>query len=249
MIRRIRIEVQIGLGNSFAPDGDTLAIFNDAVSFVASLTPHAFAADKFWLSYSAHVMSSLVSSLIRLSLASVTFSSHTPRPSSGHGRAATPARLLARLHRALWSARHHAQWAVADWALQRAQKVAAQLRQVSAGASAEEASSYDEVIKALEATGVAGADAMTSPAMVGLQQQGATPGATGQGQGQGQVRVEVEGTGTLGSPQMGDLDAWLNVLDGTATWGDWGEEFGLGAGGAVGMGGEVGGDGGAQWGW
>lgn len=50
MIRRIKIEVQIGLGSSFAPDGDTLAIFAEAVGFVESLGAHSFGSTQFWLS-------------------------------------------------------------------------------------------------------------------------------------------------------------------------------------------------------
>lgn len=204
-------------------------------------------------------MSSLVSSLIRLSLASVTFAPSPPLPSVPPSRTTTPARLLGRLHRALHAARHHCHWAVADWGLQRARKVAAQLRQVGATDNGE--NSYEEVIRALELTDEG--EWGPSPVARGVGTPGVQVGGRGEGFGAGGgVGVSLgdsAGTGLgMGSggvetgagqelPQMADLDAWLNVLDGTPVWGDFEADFGMGEGGP-GAGLAMGPDG-FQWGW
>ncbi|KAK4704379.1 hypothetical protein P7C70_g1837, partial [Phenoliferia sp. Uapishka_3] len=214
MIRRISIEVQIGLGSSFSPDGDTLAIFTDVVVFFESLGSRSFGAKVFWLSYSAHVMSSLLSSLIRLSLASVSFRSGTPPPSQfsnlrGH-LPTTPVRLLGRLCRALYSARNLHQWTVADWALQRAAKVAAQLKQATVGGARSD--EYTEVIRALERSPEVEVEVL-APSSIGVE-------------GAGEQWETVTRMETLTAPAVAlgfettDLDAWLNVLDGTPVWGD-----------------------------
>lgn len=49
MVRRISIEVRIGLGNAFAPDGNTLSIFSDLVQFVTTLTDESFGATQYWM--------------------------------------------------------------------------------------------------------------------------------------------------------------------------------------------------------
>ncbi|KAF7320232.1 Zn(2)-C6 fungal-type domain-containing protein [Mycena kentingensis (nom. inval.)] len=106
MLRRISIELSIGLGSPFTPDPATLEMYAEAVDYVCSLDSHAF--DGFWLIYVGHILSSLTSSLIRLSLATSAQVSTPPR------FAADYALQIARsLH-----------WDLADAALNRAESVA-----------------------------------------------------------------------------------------------------------------------------
>jgi len=49
MVRRISIEVRIGLGNTFAPDGSTLEIFAQLVDFYSSLGAQSFGNGRTWL--------------------------------------------------------------------------------------------------------------------------------------------------------------------------------------------------------
>lgn len=249
MIRRISIEVQIGLGSSFVPDRDTLAIFAEAVAFTESLDGRAFGADQFWLSCelllqlqalrqgveltvvwcntdSAHVMSSLLSSLIRLSLATTSFQSDPPPFSSSQPDPSpiTPVSLLARLRHALHSAHALRAWEVPVWALQRAEKVALQLRQVGGG---EDGGEYAAVVHALEGTAAAQVQpvALTLGAAVMPSSVSSESIQSGMGgDSLGMADVEVGG-------QLADLETWLNVLDVPAGW-DEGFGSGMGIGGA-----------------
>lgn len=146
MLRRIFIELNIGLGSPFTPDPETLDMYADAVDYVCSLEGVDF--DGFWLTYVSHILSSLTSSLIRLSLATTNSSSgvlspplssvgdpNQPRsqsPQSSHllqaNTRTNPLILLSRLLSALHKAKVEFHWEMVDAALARAESVAACLR-------------------------------------------------------------------------------------------------------------------------
>ena len=86
----------------------------------------------FWAD-SCHVLSSAVSSLIRLSLASISSGPHDPAPAiTVQGSASSqPVHLLARLCAVLAAARSEHGWDVSEWALTRAGNVASRLRTVA----------------------------------------------------------------------------------------------------------------------
>ncbi|GJN87705.1 hypothetical protein Rhopal_000660-T1 [Rhodotorula paludigena] len=206
MVRRISIEVRIGLGNAFAPDGNTLSIFSDLVQFVTTLTDESFGATQYWMAYTSHVLSSVMSSLIRLSLAAISSKHSTPPPSA---RSAIPSHhptpplpptssslhLLARLCFLIHRARHDWGWTLADAALNRAGSVADRLSAaMEADASGED---YREVVAALRreaipetassaasaASGTTGNGAGTSfealNALATLAQEGDAPAGAG----------------------------------------------------------------------
>lgn len=142
MLRRISIELKIGLGSPFTPDPETLEMFRECVDYFCSLTSPCF--DGFWLVYVGHVLSSLTSSLIRLSLATTS----SPLATSTNGIATlqanmhnNPILLLHRLVTALRTAKQNDFWDLAEAALTRAESVAMVLR------SAEE---FTSVVAALE---------------------------------------------------------------------------------------------------
>ncbi|KAM0752051.1 hypothetical protein T439DRAFT_324147 [Meredithblackwellia eburnea MCA 4105] len=149
MVRRVSIELKAGIGGAFKPDADTLFLFGDLVEFVSSLKEDAFHG--YWLPYSCHVLSSAVSSLIRLSLASISSGPHsnTPAITIHSGSALQPVRLLQRLCLVLAQAREHHKWDVSYWALSRAANVAARLRTV-ASMSNDAADNYQTIVNALE---------------------------------------------------------------------------------------------------
>ncbi|KAJ7783536.1 hypothetical protein DFH07DRAFT_190405 [Mycena maculata] len=127
MLRRISIELSIGLGSPFTPDPATLEIYAEAVDYVCDLDGRAF--DGFWLNYIGHILSSLTSSLIRLSLATSTLPSvpgspqRTPFTIQASPRT-MPLTMLCRLQRALQAAKREYFWDLADAALSRAESVA-----------------------------------------------------------------------------------------------------------------------------
>ncbi|KAF7306719.1 Zn(2)-C6 fungal-type domain-containing protein [Mycena indigotica] len=125
MLRRISIELSIGLGSPFTPDPATLEIYAEAVDYVCSLDGPAF--NGFWLNYVGHILSSLTSSLIRLSLATSAqgSASLTPQRSTVTIQASSrtmPLMMLSRLQRALQAAQA-LHWDLADAALTRAEAV------------------------------------------------------------------------------------------------------------------------------
>ncbi|BGP45128.1 hypothetical protein JCM10450v2_000945 [Rhodotorula kratochvilovae] len=158
MVRRISIEVRIGLGNAFAPDGSTLQIFAELVEHFSTLTEESFGSTQAWMPYTSHILSSVLSSLIRLSLAAISSKHSTPPPTA---RPAIPSHhptpplppsstailLLARLSSLVHRARHDWGWALADAALNRAANVADRLSAaMQADAAGED---YREVVAAL----------------------------------------------------------------------------------------------------
>ncbi|GAA5820317.1 hypothetical protein JCM3770_004044 [Rhodotorula araucariae] len=158
MVRRISIEVRIGLGNAFAPDGSTLQIFAELVDLFSTLAEESFGSTQTWMPYTSHILSSVLSSLIRLSLAAISSKHATPPPTA---RPAIPSHhptpplppsssailLLARLCSLVHHARHEWGWTLADAALSRAANVASRLSAaMQADAAGED---YREVVAAL----------------------------------------------------------------------------------------------------
>ncbi|KAK0220012.1 hypothetical protein IW262DRAFT_1272670 [Armillaria fumosa] len=132
MARRIAIELSIGLGSPFTPDPETLERYAQAVEYITALDGRAF--DGFWLVYVGHILSSVTSSLIRLSLATTaSLDSPATSPSAQQHRLQVDSRtnpifLLCRLRCALQKARDFHHWDLAIAALQRAENVAACLQ-------------------------------------------------------------------------------------------------------------------------
>ena len=54
MVRRIGIEIRIGIGASFAPDHPTLSVFAELVEFVESLSGPSFDANQVYPSCEFH---------------------------------------------------------------------------------------------------------------------------------------------------------------------------------------------------
>ncbi|KAI5124356.1 hypothetical protein M0805_008963 [Coniferiporia weirii] len=150
MLRRIYIETEAGVGGPFRPDQDTLAIFSEAVDYITKLSDDDL--EEYWLCYSSHIISSLLSSLIRICLASLgsgegeqdvdtEMSSH-PNSTGQHAwspRSTAPLvdapyahavalHLLSRLTGFLRNSRAQGQWDVADPALTRASSVISRLK-------------------------------------------------------------------------------------------------------------------------
>ncbi|KIY43296.1 hypothetical protein FISHEDRAFT_62807 [Fistulina hepatica ATCC 64428] len=131
MLRRIAIELYIGLGSPFIPDVETLEIFADAVDFVCGLQPVDL--DGFWLNYVSHILSSVTSSIIRLCLAMISATHH-----AGEGTGSTlqanartcPFAQLSRLRNALHQAKYEQDWDLADAAIVRIESVASCLQNV-----------------------------------------------------------------------------------------------------------------------
>ncbi|KAK7064416.1 Zn(2)-C6 fungal-type domain-containing protein [Favolaschia claudopus] len=125
MLRRISIELSIGLGSPFTPDPATLEMYAEAVDYICNFDARSF--DGFWLNYVGHILSSITSSLIRLSLAtSASVPSLSPQRPPITIQASTrtmPLIMLSRLQRALQAARHDYSWDLAEPALNRAESV------------------------------------------------------------------------------------------------------------------------------
>ncbi|KAJ7694657.1 hypothetical protein B0H17DRAFT_462222 [Mycena rosella] len=120
-------------------------MYAEAVDYLFSLDGCSF--DGFWLNYVGHILSSLTSSLIRLSLATsaLVSASLSPKRTCVRIQASSrtmPLTMLSRL-RALQVARHDYCWDLADPALNPAQSVANCLRS---------SSEYTNVVAALEGT-------------------------------------------------------------------------------------------------
>ncbi|KAK7463624.1 hypothetical protein VKT23_006966 [Stygiomarasmius scandens] len=147
MIRRIAIELSIGLGSPFTPDPDTLERYAQAVDYISSLDSSDF--DDFWLVHVGHILSSVTSSLIRLSLAT-TNAGPQESPSSPHhallqvDARTNPIFLLCRLRQTLQNAYELYHWDLAISALARADNVAACLENID--------TEYDTVVRALRGT-------------------------------------------------------------------------------------------------
>ncbi|KAJ7492847.1 hypothetical protein FB451DRAFT_1219777 [Mycena latifolia] len=144
MLRRISIELSIGLGSPFTPDPATLEMYAEAVDYLCSLDGRSF--DGFWLNYVGHILSSLTSSLIRLSLATsaLVSTSLSPQRTCVRIQASSrtmPLTMLSQLIRALQKAKRDYSWDLADPALNRAESVANCLRS---------SSEYTNVVAALE---------------------------------------------------------------------------------------------------
>ncbi|KAJ7102159.1 hypothetical protein B0H15DRAFT_898146 [Mycena belliarum] len=144
MLRRISIELSIGLGSPFTPDPATLEMYAEAVDYICSLDGRSF--DGFWLIYVGHILSSLTSSLIRLSLATSALVSTSLSPQRScvtiqASSRAMPLTMLSNLLRALQAAKYDYYWDLASAALARAESVANCLRS---------SSEYTNVVAALE---------------------------------------------------------------------------------------------------
>ncbi|GAA5849664.1 hypothetical protein JCM9279_001972 [Rhodotorula babjevae] len=158
MVRRISIEVRIGLGNAFAPDGSTVLIFGELVDFFSHLGEASFGSSQPWLPYTSHILSSVLSSLIRLSLAAISSRSSPPSTVDSDARprrSSTPlpaspstVHLLARLSYLAHRARSVHAWTLADAALARASSVADRLTSAMQADAASD--DYRDVIAALE---------------------------------------------------------------------------------------------------
>ncbi|KAL1696073.1 hypothetical protein GGG16DRAFT_44445 [Schizophyllum commune] len=255
MLRRVSIELYIGLGSPFVPDDDTLTIFADAVDYFCLLDGYDF--DSFWLCHIGHILSSVTSSLLRLSLA-MAFNHQQqvqqhlqqqqqraqaegqprppiPPPSSFMTQASArtcPIVLLSRLRNAVHFARQEHDWDLADASLQRTASVAHCLQH---------ADEYAGIVSALQGRIALGANC-------GLHIHQAASGSGGAesmllGSSAGAGSVQIPGAG----PMQGiDQSAWN--LDLSALGLDWGYDGGFDswAGGAprMGMGGMGGGAGG-----
>ncbi|BGP13116.1 hypothetical protein JCM10213v2_001035 [Rhodosporidiobolus nylandii] len=222
MIRRVSIEIRIGLGNSFMPDGNTLAIFSDLVKLVASLSKDSLDGRQPWICYSSHILSSVLSSLIRLSLAAVASKHNTPPStadpsrSSPHPASSSAVHLLADLCLSLDAAYRSYGWSVAEAALNRATSVADRLAAATQADGGGE--DYGEVIAALRRepipsspTTFAGAGA-AGPldglhALASLA-DGGSVGAT--------ATMDNLALDDFGLPDLGE---WLNCLDDGLKWG------------------------------
>ncbi|KAJ7357133.1 hypothetical protein DFH08DRAFT_851120 [Mycena albidolilacea] len=144
MLRRISIELSIGLGSPFTPDPATLEMYAEAVDYFCGLDARSF--DGFWLNYVGHILSSLTSSLIRLSLATSALVSLSPQRTSYTIQASSrtmPLTMLSRLQRALQTAKRDYCWDLAEPALNRARSVANCLKSPS---------EYTSVVAALNGT-------------------------------------------------------------------------------------------------
>ncbi len=164
MIRRIAIELAIGLGAPFTPDPDTLTRYAQAVDYIASLNKKGEEGifDGWWLVHVGHVLSSVMSSLIRLSLATTASVGEDAPPPSFTGEegeakkllpvppSLNPIFLLARLRVALQEARDKWHWDLADAALARADNVAGVLGNLLEGEDEMEGGGYGLVVKALK---------------------------------------------------------------------------------------------------
>ncbi|KAH8117263.1 hypothetical protein DFH11DRAFT_1504359, partial [Phellopilus nigrolimitatus] len=141
MLRRIYIETEAGVGGPFQCDQDTLSLLSAAVDYITKLSDGDL--DEYWLCYSSHIISSLMSSLIRVCLASlgsdepktdtvVSIPPNTTRRLSPRATSqlvdpryahAIALHFLSRLTRFLRNARSNGRWDVADPALTRASSV------------------------------------------------------------------------------------------------------------------------------
>ncbi|KAI5474756.1 transcriptional activator protein DAL81 [Pseudohyphozyma bogoriensis] len=228
MVRRIEIELKAGIGGPFQPDASTLTLFVDIVDFITTLGPDAFHG--FWLPYSCHVLSSVVSSLVRLSLASISSGSANSTPaitiSANHGQ--HPTSLLSRICLVLGNAKAQHGWDVAEWALARAKNVAEKLKTISDTmmAAGEPADEYLGIVNALEKSVAASPSSQAlpittpSPVMFGAGVSPSAAGLGGAGGGGGGGSGTDESTPHVGeilwnvdSNGLPDLDQWLNDLN------------------------------------
>ncbi|CAD6584074.1 MAG: hypothetical protein TREMPRED_003728 [Tremellales sp. Tagirdzhanova-0007] len=114
MLKRIYIELDVGLGAMFTPGDESLLPFEDFVMFIGRWGVHEL--DGYWSHYTSHILSSVTSSLIRLALASPT---SPPAQATDH---------IARLVSSLNFFRTTTRFDIVDSALERASAVAARLR-------------------------------------------------------------------------------------------------------------------------
>ncbi|WRT69218.1 uncharacterized protein IL334_006202 [Kwoniella shivajii] len=114
MLKRIHIELEYGFGGMFTPGEEMLSPFHDFVKFLISLSSEEL--DGYFLNYASHILSSVTSSLIRLTLAS---SSNPPIPAMD---------VLATLIRTLRVFQSEHKWDVAVPAIRRATAVATRLK-------------------------------------------------------------------------------------------------------------------------
>lgn len=114
MLKRIYIELDVGLGAMFTPGYETLLPFAEFVAFIGSWNIQEI--DNYWSHYASHILSSVTSSLIRLALASPA---SPPPQATDH---------ISRLISSLKFFQTTASFDVVDSALERATAVAARLR-------------------------------------------------------------------------------------------------------------------------
>ncbi|GAA5905414.1 hypothetical protein JCM6882_003153 [Rhodosporidiobolus microsporus] len=243
MVRRISLEIRIGLGNAFLPDGHTLEIFAHFVQHFASLGPDSFDGKQPWLCYSTHILSSVLSSLIRLSLAAVSAKHNTPPSTANPSQPHTPSppapaiHLLAQLCTSLDSAKLTYGWNVADPALNRASSAAERLEAAAQADGGGE--DYREVIAALRreplpAAVLAPAAAVETGDLDGLHALASLAGGGGVDSPPAaadagswpitnttsEALSDANGLGALTFDfDLPELDDWLNVLDDAPDWG------------------------------
>ncbi|GAA5979016.1 hypothetical protein JCM5350_004207 [Sporobolomyces pararoseus] len=199
MVRRISIEIRIGIGSAFNPDQSTLSIFTELVLFVEkmSLVTHELPQD--WPGYSSHVFSSVLSSLVRLSLAYTANTSASTLATS----ISPPINLLARLVQSLTRLRTTHAFDLVEGALNRAENVISRL--TTAGPT-----DFQAVISALR-----GFDATTSNSLEGsfletLASLAAEPASPNVNTFDPFAEVPA------------DTESWMSVLDERPLWEDLG---------------------------
>ncbi|GAA5830588.1 hypothetical protein JCM11251_002523 [Rhodosporidiobolus azoricus] len=241
MIRRISLEIRIGLGNAFLPDGHTLDIFARFVQHVSSLEQDSFDGKQPWICYSSHILSSVLSSLIRLSLAAVSAKHNSPPSTANPSQPRTPSppapaiQLLAQLCLSLDTAQRTYGWTVADAALSRAASAAERLEAAMQGEGSGEI--YREVIAALRRTPRPVADfasptaietggpdgglhALAALAGGSVGTPGAEPGSWATAYATTEAFNDGNGLSTLTFDfDLPDPNDWLNVLDDAPLWG------------------------------
>ncbi|GAA5971375.1 hypothetical protein JCM11641_008328 [Rhodosporidiobolus odoratus] len=245
MIRRVSIEIRIGLGNSFLPDGNTLEIFADLVKYSATLSDDAFNGQQFWLCYSSHILSSVLSSLIRLSLAAISAKHGTPPPTANPSmpshQPSTPTsytspavHLLAQLCLSIENAHSSFGWPIAEAALTRANSASERLEAAMQGESGG-GEDYSEVVAALRRqplpaptiylppfSGADPLDGLNALASLAGGAVGITASANGEGSWpMPEAPTDFASIDTLAFDAFGmpELDGWLNVLDDGLKWG------------------------------
>ncbi|GAA5924328.1 Dal81p [Sporobolomyces koalae] len=196
MVRRIGIELRFGLGSPFDPDQSTLSIFDDLVNLVERLSTTTFDANQIFPGYSSHVLSSVLSSLIRLSLAQTASNAATTSPADP--AQPSPLNMLFRLRQALERLSSHHKFRIVDSAIQRAESVSVRLEQ----AMQSDDLGFDPVISALrghepEPPATNDADLFGSLAALASQSH----------------RV---GLSVVSAENLGDLDQWLREGAGIA---------------------------------
>ncbi|GAA5832375.1 hypothetical protein JCM3766R1_002400 [Sporobolomyces carnicolor] len=195
MVRRISIEIRIGIGSSFSPDQSTLSIFSELVLFVKRLDSDARLPSYDWPGYASHVFSSVLSSLVRLSLAYTANAPSTHRSSMS-----PPVTLLAQLVHSL--KRLRPSFDLVETALVRATNVISRLTEASS-------SDFDTIVDALR--GSAPSPPPQEPTLL-LETLASLAAEPSLGPGIDSDAVADN------SDTLGDVESWMSVLDQRPLW-------------------------------